>query len=49
MADEFLSYEEVPYLGRIHFQSHLNNLATVATLFGMSPAPPASCRVLEIG
>jgi methyltransferase-like protein len=49
MAAEFLSYDEVPYLGRIHFQSHLNNLAVVATLFGMSPAPLEKCRVLEIG
>jgi len=49
MAGEFLSYEQVPYLGRIHYQSHINNLAVAATLFGMQPAPPDRCRVLEIG
>lgn len=49
MAGEFLSYEQVPYLGRVHRQSHISNLAVIATLFGLTPAPPSRCRVLEIG
>ena len=49
MAHESKSYAEVPYLGLIHFQSHVDTLATIATLFGMDVAPPTRCRVLEIG
>ena len=49
MAPESDSYDEVPYVGRIHFQSHVNTLATVARLFGMSSADPQQSRVLEIG
>ena len=49
MAHESMSYDEVPYIGRIHFQSHVDALSTIARLFGMSPASPHRCRVLEIG
>ncbi len=49
MAHESLSYDEVPYVGRIHFQSHVDTLSTIATLFGLDCAPPEGCRVLEIG
>jgi len=42
-------YDEVPYESHAYAASHPNRLATVATLFGMSPAAPARCRVLEIG
>ncbi len=49
MARESMSYDEVPYVGRIHFQSHVDTLATISALFGMSPANPEACRVLEIG
>jgi SAM-dependent methyltransferase len=43
------SYDEVPYPSRPMAQTHPDRLATLATLFGMSPAPVGRCRVLEIG
>lgn len=43
------SYDAVSYPGYAYEQTHPDRLATQATLFGMSPAPPAACRVLEIG
>jgi tRNA G46 methylase TrmB len=30
-------------------QTHPDRLATLATLFGLRPAPPQRCRVLELG
>jgi methyltransferase-like protein/SAM-dependent methyltransferase len=43
------SYDEVPYDSLPYLSSHPWRLATVATLFGMQPASPANCRVLELG
>ena len=43
------SYDAVSYPGYAYEQTHPDRLATQATLFGMTPAPPAACRVLEIG
>lgn len=43
------SYEEIPYDSRPFAATHPDTLATVATLFGMRPAPPGRCRVLELG
>ncbi len=43
------SYDQVPYRTFPRRQTHPNRLAAVAKLFGMSPAPVARCRVLEIG
>lgn len=42
------SYDEVPYEGVSISDTHPNKLATLATLFGMSPAPIDHCRVLEL-
>ncbi len=42
------AYEDVPYVGRANRKSHPDRMATIATLLGMNPPPPASCRVLEI-
>ncbi len=42
-------YDRVPYPGHPFAQTHPDRLATVATLFGLSPAPPESCRLLELG
>ena len=42
-------YDEVPYLGFPLAQTHPDRLATLATLFGMKPAPVERCRVLELG
>lgn len=41
-------YDEIPYIGRPYADSHPERLATMATLFGLSPAPAERCRVLEI-
>jgi methyltransferase-like protein/ubiquinone/menaquinone biosynthesis C-methylase UbiE len=43
------AYDRVPYLGYSFQQTHPDRLATAARLFGMSPAPLANCRVLELG
>ena len=42
------AYEEVAYVGHPNRKSHPDRMATIATLLGMNPAPPASCRVLEL-
>lgn len=42
------AYDQVPYLSLPFDRSHPDQLAAMATLFGMNPAPPAHCRVLEI-
>ncbi len=42
-------YEEVPYPGFPYPETHPDRLAVIATLFGLSPAPPERCRVLELG
>ena len=43
------AYDRVPYPGHPFAQAHPDRLATVATLFGLHPAHPASCRLLELG
>ncbi|MCI0590132.1 MAG: class I SAM-dependent methyltransferase [Gammaproteobacteria bacterium] len=43
------AYETVTYTGYPYAQTHPDRLATVATLFGMNPAPVDHCRVLEVG
>jgi SAM-dependent methyltransferase len=47
MADN--AYHQIPYLTNPMAQTHPNRLASVATLFGMAPAPVTACRVLELG
>ena len=42
-------YDKIPYDSRPYPRAHIDRLATIATLMGMSPAPLAECRVLEIG
>jgi SAM-dependent methyltransferase len=44
-----VSYDEVPYDSRPLPQTHPGHLAAVATLFGLRPANPRQCRVLELG
>ena len=39
----------MPYPGHPFAQTHPDRLATVATLFGLRPAAPAGCRLLELG
>jgi methyltransferase-like protein len=43
------SYDEVLYAGYPFPQTHPDRLATLASLFGLNPAPVANCRVLELG
>lgn len=43
------SYEQIPYPSKPYRQAMPSTLATVATVFGMSPADPRRARVLEIG
>ena len=42
-------YDLVPYPSYTHVQTHPGQLATVATMFGMTPTPVERCRVLEVG
>jgi methyltransferase-like protein len=42
-------FDDVPYPGFPFPESHPDRLATIATLFGMTPPLLASCRVLELG
>ena len=42
-------YDELPYPGLPFAETHPDRLATMATLFGMTPAPVDRCRVLELG
>jgi len=46
---KFNPYDAVPYPSLSYSRSHPTNLATIATLFGMQPAPVDQCRVLELG
>jgi cyclopropane fatty-acyl-phospholipid synthase-like methyltransferase len=43
------AYDNVAYPSYVYAQTHPDRLATIATIFGMSPAPIAACRVLELG
>ena len=42
-------YDELPYPGAAFALTHPGHLATLAILFGMTPAPVEQCRVLELG
>lgn len=43
------SYDRVPYASGSQHHTHPDHLAALAMLHGLEPAPPASCRVLELG
>ena len=43
------SYDEVPYPSHAKPFSHIKMLGAIAELYGLNPASPASCRVLELG
>ncbi len=49
MSDPSDPYGEISYESSAYPQSHPDNLAVVATLFGMQPRTLESARVLEIG
>jgi SAM-dependent methyltransferase len=42
-------YDDLPYAGRSYPYTHPDNLAAMAALLGMTPAPIERCRMLEIG
>lgn len=42
-------YDEIPYRGAAFPKTHVDHLATLATIFGMTPGPIHRCRVLELG
>jgi methyltransferase-like protein len=42
-------YDAIPYPGYAFAQTHPDRLATLGSLFGLRAAPPATCRLLEIG
>ena len=44
-----MSYDELPYTCSAMPYAQPNRLATLATLFGMTPPAVATCRVLELG
>jgi methyltransferase-like protein/ubiquinone/menaquinone biosynthesis C-methylase UbiE len=46
---EIFSYDVMPYPSKFFLQTHPDRLASLATLFGMTPAPVETCRVLELG
>ena len=43
------AYDVVEYPAHAFAQTHPGRLATMATLYGMQPAPVERCRVLELG
>jgi methyltransferase-like protein/predicted O-methyltransferase YrrM len=47
--DHASSYDEVPYESHAYAEAHPDRMAVVATLFGMTPPPVATARVLELG
>ena len=49
MSDPSDPYGEISYGSSAYPQSHPDNLAVIATLFGMQPRPLDTARVLEIG
>lgn len=49
MSEASFSYDEVPYSSFTFPQTRPDRLATLAVLYGMEPAAPEKCRVLELG
>lgn len=43
------SYDEIPYPGSAVTTTHPAHVGAIARLFGMAPARPERCRVLELG
>ncbi len=43
------AYDALPYESHAQAETNLDVLATQATIFGMTPAPPERCRALFIG
>ena len=43
------SYNDIPYMGHVHFQTHIEKMAISARVFGMETIPLDTARVLELG
>lgn len=43
------SYNDIPYMGRVHFQTHIEKLSLSARIFGMETTSLEKARVLELG
>ncbi|MGE0384757.1 MAG: methyltransferase regulatory domain-containing protein [Gammaproteobacteria bacterium] len=43
------TYDLIPYDSHAFRATHPDTLSSIAALFGMEPAPPDRCRVLELG
>lgn len=43
------SYDSVPYVSFAYAYTHPDSLCSLGRLFGLSPASPRRCRVLELG
>ena len=48
MSDATL-YDEVSYPGRAYYVTQPDHLAMLGSLYGMTPAQPSRCRLLELG
>ena len=49
MSTGLTTYDQIPYPSGAFSQTHPDNLATVALIFGLSPPDVAAARVLELG
>jgi methyltransferase-like protein/cyclopropane fatty-acyl-phospholipid synthase-like methyltransferase len=49
MDQRATAYDRISYPGHPFGETHPDHVATLGLLFGMSPAPLNSCRVLELG
>ncbi len=43
------AYDTTPYAGYPYCYTHPSLLAAFGSLYGLAPAPPDNCRVLEMG
>ena len=43
------AYDVIPYTSHPYLQTRPERLGTLAALMGLTPAPAAKCRVLELG
>jgi methyltransferase-like protein/2-polyprenyl-3-methyl-5-hydroxy-6-metoxy-1,4-benzoquinol methylase len=49
MTESMTAYDEVDYPGHPFVETHPDHLAVLGSLYGMTPVPLRSCRVLELG
>ena len=43
------SYDEIPYMGRVHSQTHLDRIGIIASLFQVKIPSLSTARILELG